>query len=410
MNLRLNSFALLFVLIMMTPAALPRIAVLDLEDVGNGAMLGPALSELVRAELQGKGFLLAERGKLNQIIAEQCFASSELSRGDHGHLGRLAQADAVVTGSVTRLGGIYTVNLRALSVVDGKVLGAVSAEARNLDDLPEATESACNALATRIEALPGGDPRCGAIGAVLFRDDFDGSPANYWILDGVSFGDSCMSLSPDCEAGAVESLAFVGDSSWCDYTLNLRYQTGSSDDPLLIGWSAGDGNDAPQGLVCEFRSADRTRQQIAEVTGDMLGFISAFSLARATEYTAGFDDYLEFGKMVGGLVTRIIADPEWCLTTTAGRGNFLVLSRAYNPTLYETGDGQCKKRATVPIYPVPERWHDLKVVVRGPSATIFLDGKMALARSDLQYSSGGIVLASAGDSQALIDKVSVTIP
>jgi hypothetical protein len=403
---------LLILTIAMLPmrAALPRLAVMDLDDVNTGAVLGPAAAEIARGELRGRGFLLVERGMLNQIIAEQCFCASELSRSSKVQFGRLALADAVVTGSVTRLGSVYAVNLRAITVPDGIMLGAVSAEVRDVADLAEGVRAACEALASRLEALPGGDPRCGAIGAVLFHDGFDGGPANVWCLDGACFADSAMLLAPNTSSGAVDALAFAGDSTWCDYTLSLRFMLGAESDPLLVGWCSGDGDSVPKGLMCEFRSASKERQVVADIVGDSIGFMSALALARATGYMGRFDDYRDFGVAVGGLVTNIIADPEWCLTTTSGRGNFLILSSQYNPTLYETGDGACQKRDTVHVIPLHDRWHLLKVTVRGPSATIYLDGKPMVSRSDLKYSSGGIVLAAAGAANARIDDVTVTIP
>jgi hypothetical protein len=409
-GLNITLLLILNAVVLPTPAALPRLAVMDLDDVNTGAVLGPAAAEIARGELRGRGFLLVERGMLNQIIAEQCFCASELSRSNNIAFGRLALADAVVTGSVTLLGTLYSVNLRAITVPEGVTLGAVSAEVRDVADLADGVRSACELLATRLEALPGGDPRCGAIGAVLFRDGFDGAPANIWCLDGACFADSAMVLAPNTSSGAVDALAFAGDSTWCDYTLSMRFMLGEESDPLLVGWSSGDGDTSPKGLSCEFRSASKEQQVVADLVGDSIGFMSALALARATGYMGKFEDYRDFGAGVGGIITNIIADPEWCLTTESGRGNFLILSSQYNPTLYETGDGACQKRDTVHVIPIKDRWHQLKVTVRGSAATIYLDGKPLVSRSDLKYSSGGIVLAAAGAADARVDDVTVTIP
>ncbi len=296
------SFALFIMLIAVVqpaPAALPRLAVMDLDDVNTGAVLGPAAAEIARGELRGRGFLLVERGMLNQIIAEQCFSQSELSRSNDIAFGRLALADAVVTGSVTRLGSLYSVNLRAITVPEGITLGAVSAEVHDVADLADGVRSACELLATRLEALPGGDPRCGAIGAVLFRDGFDGAPANIWCLDGACFADSAMLLAPNTSSGAVDALAFAGDSTWCDYTLSMKFMLGEESDPLLVGWSSGDADSAPKGLSCEFRSASKEQQFVADLVGDSVGFMSALALARATGYMGKFEDYADFGAVRG---------------------------------------------------------------------------------------------------------------
>lgn len=104
------------------------IAVLPFQPIGKTSReLGVFLTDEVSARLFGQGFWkLVERAQLGKLIQEQGFSQSAYADPQALELGKLAGAQAIVTGSYTELGADIRVNLRLISVQTGTVLASAS--------------------------------------------------------------------------------------------------------------------------------------------------------------------------------------------------------------------------------------------------------------------------------------------
>ena len=101
-----------------------RVAVLDLACKGKvEPWVGEVLADTVRTGLLKTGrYELVDRGNLEKVIREQELAVSDLvDASTTVELGKLTGAEALVTGSVARLGKTWAVNLSLTSVSTGKV-------------------------------------------------------------------------------------------------------------------------------------------------------------------------------------------------------------------------------------------------------------------------------------------------
>jgi len=121
---------LLLVLALIGPALArtSTVAVSDLAPQGIEASEAAVLSERLRAELIGTGaFQVMERSQMDQILKEQAFQQSGAcdQSGCAVEIGKLLSVERIVVGSVGRIGGLYSVQLRLLDVRTGSVLSSV---------------------------------------------------------------------------------------------------------------------------------------------------------------------------------------------------------------------------------------------------------------------------------------------
>jgi len=109
------------------PAGSPkrtRVAVLDLAGKGKvEAWVGEVLADTVRSGLlRTSRFELVDRNNLEKVIREQELAVSDMvDESTTVELGKLTGAEALVTGSVARLGKTWAVHLTLTNVSTGKV-------------------------------------------------------------------------------------------------------------------------------------------------------------------------------------------------------------------------------------------------------------------------------------------------
>lgn len=117
----------------------------DLAIVGfselNGyesAMTDYLAEELVTAFFAGGAFNIVERRELERVMAEQAKYSTDLFNPETiASFGELLGVDAIVTGSVTRLGRSVRLNARVIDVETARVFGA-SAATVTIDPFVEA--------------------------------------------------------------------------------------------------------------------------------------------------------------------------------------------------------------------------------------------------------------------------------
>lgn len=99
------------------------VAVLNISSRLSNEALDPAsVAELLQSCFVEKAeFIVVERLVLNKLIDEQKLELSGLSDTEASKLGKLAQADKVLAGSVSKVGGKYYLIIRSVDVATGVV-------------------------------------------------------------------------------------------------------------------------------------------------------------------------------------------------------------------------------------------------------------------------------------------------
>ncbi len=107
-----------------------RVAVAELESIGGSDLHGPAVvgERLLGRLCEQDGIQVVERALLDRVLKEQCLSlSGVVAPNDAVLIGRLMGVDALVTGSlIRRPRRDVEVNLRLISAVDARVLGAAT--------------------------------------------------------------------------------------------------------------------------------------------------------------------------------------------------------------------------------------------------------------------------------------------
>ncbi|UCH09651.1 MAG: DUF2380 domain-containing protein [Fidelibacterota bacterium] len=114
------------------------IAVLDFEGFGISETEAVALSNRLRNELFRLGtFEVVDRGMMESILAEQDFQMTGCTSNDClVQVGQLLGAQQMVGGSVSKVGGTFTVSARLVDVETGRVIGVSDFDLRGeLDDM-----------------------------------------------------------------------------------------------------------------------------------------------------------------------------------------------------------------------------------------------------------------------------------
>ncbi|UCH09098.1 MAG: DUF2380 domain-containing protein [Fidelibacterota bacterium] len=114
------------------------IAVLDFDGFGISETEAVALSNRLRNELFRLGtFEVVDRGMMESILAEQDFQMTGCTSNDClVQVGQLLGAQQMVGGSVSKVGGTFTVSARLVDVETGRVIGVSDFDLRGeLDDM-----------------------------------------------------------------------------------------------------------------------------------------------------------------------------------------------------------------------------------------------------------------------------------
>ena len=100
------------------------LAILDLEDIGISPIEAKALTQRLRSELVGTSrFIVLERGKMNRILDEMKFQISGCTSSEcMVEVGQILGMQLMVGGSVSKVGNLYSIDLRLIDVETSAIL------------------------------------------------------------------------------------------------------------------------------------------------------------------------------------------------------------------------------------------------------------------------------------------------
>lgn len=146
-------FALLLISSLLSATETHTVAVLDFEALNISQSEASTLTERFRAELTKTGVLkVMARGEMASILEEQEFQQTGCVDQECAvELGQIIAVEKIISGSVAKLGGLYTVNIKLLDVETGKVDKSISEDC----DCPieKLLLSTMNTLAFRVAGL-----------------------------------------------------------------------------------------------------------------------------------------------------------------------------------------------------------------------------------------------------------------
>lgn len=121
-------YYLLFLVSASIAQGVQTIAVLELEPIGLSKTEATTLTDRFRGELTKTGmFEVMARGEMAAILEEQEFQQSDcVDQQCAVELGQIIAVEKMVSGSVAKIGGLYTVNIKLLDVATGKIDKSIS--------------------------------------------------------------------------------------------------------------------------------------------------------------------------------------------------------------------------------------------------------------------------------------------
>lgn len=131
-------FMLFFVSITMAFAdEKPRVIVFDFTPKGVEPVLAESVTEnFITALIQKKRFTFVERSELNKIYKELSLQLSEdFDESQALNVGRIAGAELILLGNVTRIGDNYTINVRGVDIETGEAKFARMVTVDDVDEL-----------------------------------------------------------------------------------------------------------------------------------------------------------------------------------------------------------------------------------------------------------------------------------
>jgi hypothetical protein len=156
-------------------------AVPDLECLKCDPDTVRAVSDILRTEFAAGGNVrVIERSQLDKVIAEQKLSYSELADEETAvRFGKLLGAKYIAVGSVSELGGRYTIALRILDVETAATVAGDTVSTDNAAGLP----AICQQLTKKLfEAAGKGGIALG--GTVFFNDRFENGMSREWTVEG----------------------------------------------------------------------------------------------------------------------------------------------------------------------------------------------------------------------------------
>ena len=99
------------------------VAVMDLEGRGSSAMEAATLTDRLRSEMVNVGvFQVVERGQMEMLLEEQGFQQTGCTSAECAvEMGKLLGVQAMATGSIGRLGTMWTLDVRMFDVGTGEI-------------------------------------------------------------------------------------------------------------------------------------------------------------------------------------------------------------------------------------------------------------------------------------------------
>ncbi len=124
MHLRNSHIIVTILLSFSSLYAKSQIAVADLEPIGVSQTEARALSNRLSAELFKTGkFIVLEREQLDEIIEEQKFQLSGCNSNEClVELGQIANVEEIVGGGISKVGDVFSVTAKLISVETGEVM------------------------------------------------------------------------------------------------------------------------------------------------------------------------------------------------------------------------------------------------------------------------------------------------
>ena len=99
------------------------VAILDLEGRGISALEAATLTDRLRSEMVTVGaFVVVERGQMEMLLEEQGFQQTGCTSAECAvEVGKLLGVQKMITGSIGKLGELYTVDARMFDVQTGEI-------------------------------------------------------------------------------------------------------------------------------------------------------------------------------------------------------------------------------------------------------------------------------------------------
>ncbi len=99
------------------------VAVMDLEGRGISAMEAATLTDRLRSEMVNVGaFQVVERGQMEMLLEEQGFQQTGCTSAECAvEMGKLLGVKAMATGSIGKLGTMWTLDVRMFDVATGEI-------------------------------------------------------------------------------------------------------------------------------------------------------------------------------------------------------------------------------------------------------------------------------------------------
>jgi hypothetical protein len=106
------------------------VAVIDLNGIGVSNSDAVALTNRLVSELfLTQRYTILEREKISEILSEQGFQKSGCTSSEClVEMGRLLNVEQIISGSVGKIGGYYTIDLRRIAVETGQILRAANVD------------------------------------------------------------------------------------------------------------------------------------------------------------------------------------------------------------------------------------------------------------------------------------------
>lgn len=146
---------------------LPRVAVADFEDLsGAEEGMGIQISENFRTALAATGaYTMIERAQLETILEEKKLQYSDLTDAETAsEFGKIAGAEYIIVGSITKPGSEWTINARMIDTDDAEVIKAGQARGTSDFDFFDMVDSLVADFAGSAEGLNPAN--------VLYSNDF----------------------------------------------------------------------------------------------------------------------------------------------------------------------------------------------------------------------------------------------
>jgi hypothetical protein len=119
--------ATLFIPFCLVNGQLP-IAVIDFDGKGITQLESSALTDRLRSELIENGFFkVVERGMMQEVLTEQGFQQTGCTSDECiVEVGRMIGVDRMIGGSISKVGDIFSVNAKIVSVETGEIFNSIT--------------------------------------------------------------------------------------------------------------------------------------------------------------------------------------------------------------------------------------------------------------------------------------------